>query len=361
MATIYKHADGKRWRVIVRRKGQKSASKYFSSHVEAVKWARAQEVDADRGELTPTGLKTTVGHLVRTYRSGFKKAFTRTKAWNLNLLEKTFDTVRLDELNGPSIINFVTKREKQGAGPVTNGQTLTYLRSVIRHGGVLAGAGKESALALAELSIVWDTLAHSQRATATSNKRDRRPTEDELVALLDFFDSRPRSAVPMSEICLFAIATAMRQGEIVGPKGVVWEDFSEATRTLMVRKRKDPRTPGGRDMQIPLLVGAVVVKGRVIDPVEIILRQRTARLRTGRIFPNSTNTVSVSFTNACRELGIEDLVFHDLRHDGISRMFEADYTIAKVASVSGHKSWKNLQRYTHINPEKFALETQRLP
>jgi integrase len=47
-------------------------------------------------------------------------------------------------------------------------------------------------------------------------------------------------------------------------------------------------------------------------------------------------------------LGIEDLRFHDLRHEGVTRLFETGLTIPQVAAVSGHRSWSSLQRYTHI-------------
>lgn len=35
-------------------------------------------------------------------------------------------------------------------------------------------------------------------------------------------------------------------------------------------------------------------------------------------------------------------------HEGISRLFEQGYQIQEVALVSGHKSWKNLKRYTQL-------------
>jgi integrase len=66
------------------------------------------------------------------------------------------------------------------------------------------------------------------------------------------------------------------------------------------------------------------------------------------IFPHTTDAISAAFTRACRFLGIEDLRFHDLRHEGISRLFEMGRTIPQVAAVSGHRSWTSLKRYTHI-------------
>jgi len=45
------------------------------------------------------------------------------------------------------------------------------------------------------------------------------------------------------------------------------------------------------------------------------------------IFPYSTDAISATFTRTCRFLGIDDLRFHDLRHEGISRLFEMGRTI----------------------------------
>ncbi|MGA8419323.1 MAG: tyrosine-type recombinase/integrase, partial [Pseudolabrys sp.] len=45
---------------------------------------------------------------------------------------------------------------------------------------------------------------------------------------------------------------------------------------------------------------------------------------------------------------MKDLRFHDLRHEGISRLFEMGRTIPQAAAVSGHRSWTSLKRYTHI-------------
>jgi integrase len=60
-----------------------------------------------------------------------------------------------------------------------------------------------------------------------------------------------------------------------------------------------------------------------------------------------------------RDLGIEDLHFHDLRHEAISRLFEADWDIPMVAAVSGHIDWKMLQRYTHLRPTFIASRSGR--
>lgn len=38
-----------------------------------------------------------------------------------------------------------------------------------------------------------------------------------------------------------------------------------------------------------------------------------------------------------------------VEHDGVSRLFEMDWDIPRVASVSGHRDWNSMRRYTHLN------------
>jgi integrase len=66
------------------------------------------------------------------------------------------------------------------------------------------------------------------------------------------------------------------------------------------------------------------------------------------IFPCNSDSIGAAFTRACIILGIEDLHFHDLRHDGVSRLFEMGWSIPHTAAVSGHRSWTSLKRYTHL-------------
>jgi len=115
---------------------------------------------------------------------------------------------------------------------------------------------------------------------------------------------------------------------------------------LTIRDRKDPRHKQGNDQRIPLLA----VSG--YDGFALIEEQRAIRSNSeDRIFPYVSKSASASFTRACAELEIEDLQFHDLRHEGTSRLFEAGFSIQQVALVTGHRDWKILRRYTHLRPE----------
>jgi integrase len=166
-------------------------------------------------------------------------------------------------------------------------------------------------------------------------KRERRPTEDELVKVVDWL-AKERGEL-FADVVRFAVATAMRRGEIAR---LMWADVDEAKRLIMVRDRKDPRKKVGNDQWVPLLGEAWTVL------------QRQAKVDCDdRIFPIGESTVSKYFTQACRELSIPDLHFHDLRHEGTSRLFEEGYEIQQVALVTGHKDWRHLRRYTNLKPE----------
>ncbi len=85
-----------------------------------------------------------------------------------------------------------------------------------------------------------------------------------------------------------------------------------------------------------------------ICPSEAERIVKTMPAESSRIFPYTTDAVGTAFTRACKLLGIKDLHFHDLRHEGVSRLFEMGKTIPQAASVSGHRSWPSLQRYSHL-------------
>jgi integrase len=166
-----------------------------------------------------------------------------------------------------------------------------------------------------------------------SSERNRRPSLQELDRLMDHFgrirDHRP-SSIPMQKIVAFALFSTRRQEEITLLR---WDDLD--VDRILVRDMKHPGDKKGNDVWCEL-------------PTEALAILQSMRPVAPEIFPYSTDAISTSFTRACRFLGIADLRFHDLRHEGISRLFETGRTIPQVAAVSGHRSWTSLKRYTHI-------------
>ena len=344
MASIRKQKSG-RWRAQVRRKGR-AISETFVRHEDAKSWALDTERQIDRGE-TPLATRVarirTFGELIDLHIDDMKevgRAPGRSKDATLQMLKRTLGKLKLVEVDRERLVHFGRARAAAGAGPMTVGMDVGAIRLVLSHAAAVHGVPvKVEPVDLARIALKRLGLV------GKSNERDRRPSEEELAALFAHFDANERLTMPMSRIIQFAIATAMRQEEICR---VTWSDLNTRTKMLTIRDRKDPRQKKGNDQRIPLLA----VSG--YDAMALIEEQRAIRTNEDdRIFPSVHKSAGTAFTRACRELDIEDLHFHDLRHDGTSRLFEAGYRIEQVALVTGHKDWKMLRRYTHLRPESL--------
>jgi len=171
--------------------------------------------------------------------------------------------------------------------------------------------------------------------TTRSRARDRRPTMDELDKLMTHFGERLKrrpSSVPMQKITAFAIFSTRRLEEITR---IYWIDLDARGSKVLIRDMKNPGEKIGNDVWCDLPPEAL----------QIIVSMPKA---SDEIFPYSTDAIGAGFTRACQFLGIMNLHFHDLRHDGVSRLFETGLTIPQVGSVSGHRAWSSLKRYTHL-------------
>lgn len=172
-------------------------------------------------------------------------------------------------------------------------------------------------------------------AVSKSKERSRRSTANELDKILAHFFELLRwkpSAIHMPKVIAFAIFSTRRQEEITR---IRWEDLDESGQRVLVRDMKNPGQKVGNDVWCHLPEEAMRIIGSM---------PRTCP----EIFPYNGDSIGTAWRNACRFLEIEDLHFHDLRHDGVSRLFEMDWDIPRVASVSGHRNWNSLRRYTHL-------------
>lgn len=325
MASILK--VGKKWRALIRRKGHKDQCKTFLTKARAVDWARSIEGDIDQGIVLAGPGKTTMATVVQGYRdlreASRPIADTANENYQLKRLVEGLGDKLAGALTPQDLADYCKMRRDERAGPYTCNMEISKLGTVMRYAGIalkldLPDVVTKARPLLSHLSLIGG-----------GGKRERRPTEDELVTLMAELKQ------PYSDAVAVAVATAMRRGEICK---VTWDGVDEAKKLLLIKDRKDPRQKIGNDQWIPLL-------GEAWDIV-----QRQPRT-SDRIFPVHPQTLSKYFHEACVTLGIPDLHFHDLRHEGISQLFEGGYLLQQVALVSGHKDWKNLKRYTNLKPE----------
>ena len=66
------------------------------------------------------------------------------------------------------------------------------------------------------------------------------------------------------------------------------------------------------------------------------------------------------FLRACREAGISDIRFHDLRHTAGSLLVMKGVDISTVQDILGHKDLKMTRRYAHLSPQHKARSVKVL-
>lgn len=322
--------------ILIKRDGKivHRESRTFDREPAARAWINKREKEA----RTPEGLEAirsdrpTLAQAINRYVEDSIKKMGKTKAQVLKSI-KTFEIADrpCEDITSADLFEFA-----QELGKTRKPQTVANYLSHL--GAVYAIARPAWGFPLDETRM-RDAIKVAGRmgVTSKSKARDRRPTMDELDALMNFFQERqaraPRS-VPMVKIIAFAIFSTRRQEEIVR---ILRDDFEEQHARVLVRDMKNPGAKIGNDIWCDLP-----------EPAVDIIKAMKMRTNEDRIFPFNADTISASFTRACQLLTIEDLHFHDLRHDGVSRLFELGWNIPHVAAVSGHRSWQSLKRYTHL-------------
>jgi integrase len=340
-------SQGHTGQIVIKKLGQvvHREAQTFDTHKEAVDWMRDRESELakpgalDRLQQQAGGKGKTLSDAIDKYTAETNKVIGRTKAQVLNSI-KAYDIADLDcaAVTSQQIVTFAKQLLDGGRQPSTVGNYISHLSAIFQ----IARPAWGYALDEKQMADAQKVLT-KMGIIGKSKSRDRRPTLDELDRLMEFFVERSikrPSALPMHRVIALAIFTTRRQDEIARQQ---MADVEIAHKRMMVRDMKHPGEKIGNDVWCELT-----------DEAAAVIKAMRAK---HHLFEGSTaDAISAAFTRACALLGIGDLHFHDLRHEGISRLFEMGRTIPQAASVSGHRSWASLQRYSHIRAtgDKFA-------
>ncbi len=101
-------------------------------------------------------------------------------------------------------------------------------------------------------------------------------------------------------------------------------------------------TKNGEPRTVPLSSRAVAVLEALPRSVD------------GRVFPTTAAALKKAWERAVARAGIEDLHFHDLRHEATSRLAERVPNVIELAAITEHKDLRMLKRYYHLRAEGLA-------
>ncbi|PAU57308.1 tyrosine-type recombinase/integrase [Pseudomonas sp. PICF141] len=353
MATIRarKKADGSVSYTVQIRLKNKGAIVYqecqtFARKQAALAWARKREAELDEpGAIERANRKgTTVKEMIDRYLIEMEKVrpLGKTKLATLKAISESYlGKLNDQDINSQQLVEYALWRMGKEGGnvqPQTAGNDLAHLGAVLSIARPAWGYEVDPH-AMTDARRVLKKLGYNMK----SRERDRRPTLDELDKLLTHFQgiqARRPTSINMLKMAGFALFSTRRQEEITR---ILWTDLDEVGQRVLVRDMKNPGQKIGNDVWCHL-------------PPEAWAILQTMPKVLPEIFPYSAESVSTSWTRACQILAIEDLHFHDLRHDGVSRLFEMDWDIPRVASVSGHRDWNSMRRYTHLRGRGDAYE-----
>ena len=328
---IIQKRDGKlgaaSYRVLIRRVGRPSISKSFKKKSLAKAWMVATEnaMDTESFREDKTLFKAMIDRYVKEI--GAIKPFGRTKGYVIDALRVELGHYKLKELTADVFMDFALRR-RLNCCPSTVKMDMQYI------GVILSTAENMWDLKpkFSEYRKAMNNCAKLQ-VTASSDERDRRCSDEEISEIL----SHVSSELPVSEWVSFSLLTAMRVGEVGALR---WKDLSKDGKSIIIRQRKHPRKK--RDEVVPL----------VPEARDIIARQPISIESPDLIFPQNPRSITSAFRKGRERSTVEDLRYHDLRHEAISRLFELGFDSMVVATFSGHRDINMLRRYTHINANK---------
>lgn len=324
MATIEKRTGPKgiSYRVKIRRTGYPSLTKSFESKTRAQHWARSIETKIDGDELIDTTEARTTTLLdalkrykreVTPHKKGARQEESRIDSWK----RVSFADKPLARIRSSDIAEWRDQRLDAGI----SGQTIRNDLSLLSH-----------VFKIARTEWGMEGLRNpveDVRRPRGAPPRERRLLPGEEDALLKAADPEWKALV------ILAIETAMRRGELLGLRGT---DIDRRQRVLHLADTKNstPRT-------VPL-------SPRALEALKTLPKRLD-----GRVFSMDENQHSLGWRALRKRAGIKDLRFHDLRHEGTSRLVEGGlFNIAEVAAITGHKTMVMLKRYYQADVAALA-------
>lgn len=322
MGTIRKRGDYQ-WQAQVRKKGYPAQSKTFDTKKDAEMWMRSIEREMDTGAFVSRNEaeRTTIRDLASKYRAGpmEKMRGLRQEDSRLKLVEKIFGDYNLSAVTPAMIAKWRDELAKTLAP-----QTVQHYLAVLNR--LYKAATRDFGIPLPLGNPV-----QSIRMPSVKNARERRFEGEEEARLMEALDkSRGKH---LKAIVLLAIETAMRRGEIIKLR---WENVDLKRQIALL-----PDTKNDEARTVPLSLRAVKVL------------QALPRNISGRVFSTSETAVTEGFQRAAKRAEIDDLRFHDLRHEATSRLAEK-LQMHELGKVTGHKSPRMLMRYYHPRAEDLA-------
>lgn len=356
----------KKYRAQVRVKRQDlpnfTDSKTFSTRKLAETWIKKREYELELNPELMNSVNNSKGMTLAEALEKYLKEvidFGRSKRMGIRFLTNwPIGKIKISELTRKDFTDHTYLRRagypEIAADPIQSStalQDLQYLKVVLTHADLVWG----EKVNLFELEQAMKGLRNA-RVITKSKKRDRLPTSEELQQLTNYFYKRwieRKTAMPLHLIIWLAIYTCRREDELTR---LFLNQYDRHHSEWKVFDLKNPNGSTGNHKSFMVTEKAEQLIQEIMKPD---VRDRMLHLNTADplvLLPLNAKSFAARWRDAIKMNGIEDLHFHDLRHEGITRLAEDGLTIPQLQQVSLHESWESLRRYVNLKNRRERLD-----
>ncbi len=316
--------SGKKWAATARISGMKPKYKTFPSKRAALLWVEETKDDMRRQLEGLPAKMLTVKDMLERYRDTIttKK---KGKHWESlrirKILKSDIAEVHISKINGSHIADWRDTRLTQVSSSTVNREL-----NIICHA---------FSLAVDEWCWLQKNPTKKIRRPINPPPRDRRISDQEIEKLIDAMDYSEDSTFDknshrLAVAFLFSIETAMRLGEVCSLK---WSDIRRNVARI-------ENTKNGHARNVPLSKRAVELLHKLPKDKDTIF--------------GLTSQQSSALFRRCRDkTDVQDIVYHDTRHEAITRLAEK-LKVLDLARMTGHRDINMLQIYYNERPEQIA-------
>lgn len=322
MATFRKRGPYQ-WEARIRKRGYPTTCKTFDTKVEAEAWAKDVETNMNKSlfvsakEAEQYTLSECLDRYIEEYIPRLKHPKRETDRARF-LQKRTLAHRIMATIRAKDIADLRREREAEGASGNTIRLDFALLSKLFNY--ARSDWGMES---------LQNPVALAAKPRPAKG-RDRRLEDGEEERLLAV------ASPQFKPVILFALETAMRRKEIADLR---WKCVNLGNRNVFL-----PETKNSEARTVPLSPRALAV-----------LRELPRSIDQKSVFNFSEDQITTAMKIARKKAKLDDLRFHDLRHEATSRFFElTDLDVMEIKAVTGHKTLQMLARYTHLRTARLA-------
>lgn len=271
--------------------------------------------------------------LKQEYSLKVRKTWTR-REQHIAHLKKSLGGMRVRTITSDRVQHHINRRQDEGAANATINRELECLHRMM-------------VLGTRCTPPKCGPVPHFPKLRE-DNVREGFFEHDEFLAL------RGAAADHLKLAMTIAYYTGMRQGEIIGPNGLKWEqvNLEEGTIRLVAKATK---TNTARVIYMTGDFLLVMMKMKELRDQQYPDCPSVCHLRGQYI-----KELKHSWKTACQRVGLEGKTFHDLRRTGIRNLVRAGVPETVAMKISGHKTRSVFDRYNITSEEDLKEAATRL-